>query len=87
MQEEGDIKSSVGERAAPQSSPNSAFPSSVEVLPPPPSTPSFLDPYFLRPCGRHSSKLVSLGSYLSALPKPPCPLLPDQPLQAVPFSK
>ena len=51
--------------------PNSAFPSSVEVLPPLPSTPSSLDPYFLCPCGRHSSKLVSWAPIFLPFPNHP----------------
>lgn len=62
--------------------PHSALPSSVEVLPSPlPHHP----PWALISCAHVAA--ILLGSCLSALPKPPCPSLPDQPLKVVPFSR
>lgn len=70
MQEEGESKSSVGERAAHQNPPlrpslecgGASFP---------PSTPSSLGPYFLCPCGRHASKLVSWAPVFLPFPNHP----------------
>lgn len=86
MQEEGESKSSVGERAAHQNPPTLPFPRVWRCLLPPFHT-ILPGPLFLVPMWPPCFQAGLLGSCLSALPKPPCPSLPDQPLKVVPFSR
>ena len=75
MQEEGESKSSGGEKSAPQSP--WPFPRAWRCLLSPFHT-ILPRPLFLVPTWLPSLQAGLLGFCLPALPKPPCPPLPDQ---------